>query len=158
MLSNYNHIYFAIVVLAVSALLYGVNWFLSLKQNQVDDKLALFECGLSSFSQTRESYHVAFILIAILFLLFDLEISSLLLYSLVVYLTQGYGLAIVVIFTAILVVGFIYEYRTNALAIEKTHIKRLQKVSLYNAIRYDTLRKVKNIINNELYYGFYGRK
>lgn len=130
---NNTYIYFSIFVPILGALLFIVNKYLSVK-NVYSEKVSPFECGLSSFSQTRSSYHVAFILIAILFLPFDLEISSLLPYSLVLYLTHSYGLTIIIIFTLLLIVGFCYEFNTNALTINKNHIKMLSKNNLYNNI------------------------
>lgn len=130
---NISYLIYAVLILVVALLLFVVNKYLSLK-NVYNDKVSLFECGLSSFNQTRSSYLVAFILIAILFLLFDLEISSLLLYSLVLYLTNSYGLTIVILFTIILIFGFCYEFNTNALKIKKTHVKSLNKNNLFNTI------------------------
>ena len=128
---NNTYIYFSILVPILSAILFIVNKYFSVK-NIYNEKVSPFECGLSSFNQTRSSYHVAFILIAILFLPFDLEISSLLPYSLVLYLTHSYGLTIIIIFTLLLIVGFCYEFNTNALHIKKNNIKMLSKNNLYN--------------------------
>jgi len=130
---NNTYIYFSILVPILSAILFIVNKYFSMK-NPYNEKLTAFECGLSSFNQTRSSYNVAFILIAILFLPFDLEISSLLPYSLVLYLTHSYGLIIIVIFTLLLIVGFCYEFNTNALTIKKNNVKMLSKNNLYNNI------------------------
>lgn len=117
---NNSYLIFAGLIPVISLLLFGVNKFFSIK-NVYSKKISPFECGLSSFNQTRSSYHVAFILIAILFLPFDLEISTILPYGLVLYLTDSYGLTIVIIFILLLVFGFIYEYNTNALSIKKSY-------------------------------------
>lgn len=131
---NNSYLIFAGLIPIVSIVLFALNKFVSLK-NIYNQKISPFECGLSSFSQTRSSYHVAFILIAILFLPFDLEISSILPYSLVLYLTNSYGLTILILFTLILVFGFIYEYNTNALSIRKNHIKHINKINTLNSLK-----------------------
>ena len=130
---NYSYLIFAGLVPVIGLLLFGVNKYLSLK-NTYNQKISPFECGLTSFVQTRSSYHVAFILIAVLFLPFDLEISNLLPYSLVLYITNSYGLTIIILFTMILIFGFAYEFNTNALSIKKNHIKLLNKQNLATSI------------------------
>lgn len=109
------YIYFILIPI-VSQLLLGINLLLSYN-NTYSDKTIPFECGLSSFNQTRAAFSVSFILIAILFLPFDLEVSSILPYSLALYYTNSYGLTIIIIFIIILAIGFIYEYCTKALHI-----------------------------------------
>jgi len=131
---NNSYLIFAGLIPVISLLLFGVNKFFSIK-NVYSKKISPFECGLSSFNQTRSSYHVAFILIAILFLPFDLEISTILPYGLVLYLTDSYGLTIVIIFILLLVFGFIYEYNTNALSIKKNHIKNNNKIKTLNSLK-----------------------
>lgn len=131
---NNSYLIFAGLVPVLSLVLFGVNKYFSIK-NAYNQKISPFECGLSSFNQTRSSYNVAFILIAILFLPFDLEISSLLPYSLVLYFTNSYGLTIVILFTLLLIVGFTYEFNTNALSIKKNHIKIKNKVNVLNTLK-----------------------
>lgn len=138
---NNSYLIFALLVPVISLLLFGINKYFSIK-NIYNQKISPFECGLSSFNQTRSSYNVAFILIAILFLPFDLEISSLLPYSLVLYLTNSYGLMIIIIFTILLIFGFAYEFNTNALSIKKNHIKILNKSSTLRSL------KINHFINN----------
>ncbi|ANB10910.1 NADH dehydrogenase subunit 3 (mitochondrion) [Sugiyamaella lignohabitans] len=126
------YIYFMLMPI-VSQLLLGINLLLSYN-NTYNDKTIPFECGLSSFNQTRSAFSVSFILIAILFLPFDLEVSSILPYSLALNPSQGggsYGLSIIIIFISILAIGFIYEYRTNALHI-KNPSRDTRIPSLYN--------------------------
>ena len=131
---NNSYLILAGLIPIISILLFGLNKLFSVK-NVYNQKISPFECGLSSFNQTRSSYHVAFILIAILFLPFDLEISSILPYSLVLYLTNSYGLTIVVLFILLLIFGFIYEYNTNALSINKNHIKNDNKIKTLNTLK-----------------------
>lgn len=127
--TSYLYIYWIILVVIVGVALLLINYYLSTK-DAYNEKLSPFECGLYSFNQTRSSYSVGFILIAILFLPFDLEISSILPYSLVLYFTNSYGLMIMVIFVLILLWGFYYELKNNALKMKKEHIKTLVKRNL----------------------------
>jgi NADH-ubiquinone oxidoreductase chain 3 len=145
LLTSYTIYIYFILIPIVSQLLLGINLLLSYN-NTYSDKTIPFECGLSSFNQTRAAFSASFILIAILFLPFDLEVSSILPYSLALNPSQGsgsYGLSIIIIFILILAIGFIYEYRTNAL-----HIKNPSR-----DVRIPTLNNVKPILSNVTYDG-----
>lgn len=122
MFNNYTLQIFFILIPIVALALLTINILLS-ENNVYADKLGPFECGLSSFNQTRIAFSVSFILVAILFLPFDLEISSILPYSLNLYNTNGYGLTVIILFISILTIGFVYEINKNALKIVK-HNKR----------------------------------
>ena len=121
---TYNTFIYIILIPILGLLLLIVNILFSTKDTY-NAKTDPFECGLSSWQQTRAAYHVSFTLIAILFLPFDLEVSSILPYAINLYTTNGYGLSIIIIFTIILSIGFIYEYQKGALNIPKNHIKPL---------------------------------
>ena len=97
--------------------------------NSYSDKTGPFECGLSSFTQTRIAFTVSFILIAILFLPFDLEVTSLLPYSLALYHSNSYGLTIIILFLVLLTIGFIFEINNNALYIVKNNISVHRKAN-----------------------------
>lgn len=90
------------------------NYFLSV--NKPDNlKISPFECGFSSFSQTRNPFHIHFFLIGILFLVFDIEIALIYPYLVSSYNNESYGLIGVILFLAILTIGFIFEIGRNAL-------------------------------------------
>lgn len=76
-----------------------------------------FECGFDSFKQSNNPVPIPFILIALLFLPFDLEVSSMLPYIISSYLVGNYGLIFFVLFLLILVVGFVYELGSNAISL-----------------------------------------
>lgn len=124
-----------LLIPVVSLVLLIVNVLLS-TNNNYSDKGIPFECGLSSFQQTRMAFNVSFILIAILFLPFDLEISSILPYSINLYHISSYGLIIIFLFIFILTIGLKYEYSSNALIINKNNIK-----SIYNNYIYKNNKK-----------------
>lgn len=83
------------------------------------DKTGPYECGFDSFRQSRTTYSIQFILIAILFLPFDLELTSILPYTLSSYLTNSYGLYILLLFLLALIIGFIMEINLKAIYITK---------------------------------------
>ena len=105
-----------ILVPILGGLLLVLNFFLSLS-NPDNEKIASFECGFSAFSQTRTRFSVAFYLVGILFLLFDLEIILIFPYALSAYNNEAYGLIIVLIFILVLTLGFIFEFGKGALKI-----------------------------------------
>lgn len=142
---NNLYIYYILIIIIIGLILYYINKYLSDKIIY-NEKLSPFECGLSSFNQSRSTFNVIFIIIAILFLPFDLEISSLLPYSLVLYLTNIYGLIIIIIFTSLLIIGLIYEYKTKIILINKKHIKSLNKYNLYNYIKLKYFYKLSILI------------
>lgn len=83
------------------------------------DKTGPYECGFDSFRQSRTTYSIQFILIAILFLPFDLELTSILPYTLTIYQTNVYGLYILLLFLLALIIGFIMEINLKAIYITK---------------------------------------
>nr|YP_003935031.1 NADH dehydrogenase subunit 3 [Groenewaldozyma salmanticensis]ADO51055.1 NADH dehydrogenase subunit 3 [Groenewaldozyma salmanticensis] len=118
--SNNNLIIYTAVIFVLASILLIVNIIFSVYDN-TSDKSGSFECGLTSFSQTRVSYAITFIIIAILFLPFDLEISTILPYSLTLFNLKSFGLIILIIFISLLTVGFIVEFKTKSINIPKNH-------------------------------------
>ncbi|CAN0484688.1 unnamed protein product [Hapterophycus canaliculatus] len=127
---NFNNTLYIFILLipVVSLVLLIVNILFS-ETNSYSDKTGPFECGLSSFTQTRIAFTVSFILIAILFLPFDLEVTSLLPYSLALYHSNSYGLTIIILFLVLLTIGFIFEINNNALYIVKNNISVHRKAN-----------------------------
>jgi NADH-quinone oxidoreductase subunit A len=78
-------------------------------------KLSPYECGFEAFEDARMKFDVRYYLIAILFILFDLEIAFLFPWAVVLRDIGLFGFVAMMIFLAILVVGFIYEWRKGAL-------------------------------------------
>ena len=79
------------------------------------EKLSPYECGFEAFEDARMKFDVRYYLVAILFILFDLEIAFLFPWAVVFNEIGTFGFVAMVIFLAILVVGFIYEWRKGAL-------------------------------------------
>lgn len=74
-----------------------------------------YECGFEAFEDARMKFDVRYYLIAIIFILFDLEISFLLPWAIIYKMLGLYGFVIMSIFLLILIIGFIYVWKKGAL-------------------------------------------
>ena len=79
------------------------------------EKLSPYECGFEAFEDARMKFDVRYYLVAILFILFDLEIAFLFPWAVVIPDIGFFGYAAMMVFLAILVVGFVYEWKKGAL-------------------------------------------
>jgi NADH-quinone oxidoreductase subunit A len=79
------------------------------------EKLSPYECGFEAFEDSRMKFDVRYYLVAILFIIFDLEIAFLFPWAVVLDKVGMAGFAAMVVFLGILVVGFIYEWKKGAL-------------------------------------------
>jgi NADH-quinone oxidoreductase subunit A len=84
-------------------------------QNPDAAKLSAYECGFEAFEDARIKFDVRFYLVAILFIIFDLEVAFLFPWAISIGTIGLFGFWSMVIFLSILVVGFIYEWRKGAL-------------------------------------------
>ena len=80
-----------------------------------DKKNSPYECGFEAFEDARMKFDVRYYLVAILFILFDLEIAFLFPWAVVLQEIGLFGYLSMMVFLAILVVGFIYEWMKGAL-------------------------------------------
>ena len=78
-------------------------------------KLSPYECGFEAFEDARMKFDVRYYLVAILFILFDLEIAFLFPWAVVLPEIGFFGFAAMMVFLAVLVVGFVYEWKKGAL-------------------------------------------
>jgi NADH-ubiquinone oxidoreductase chain 3 len=102
-------IIFFIVIPVLVLILLGLNLLLA-THNPDPEKVSQYECGFITINgQTRLPFNIQFYLIAILFLIFDLEIFYLVPLTVSMYYISIYGLSIFFIFFIILTIGFIYE-------------------------------------------------
>jgi NADH-quinone oxidoreductase subunit A len=74
-----------------------------------------YECGFEAFDDSRMQFDVRYYLVAILFIIFDLEIAFLFPWAVSLDAIGGFGLLAMAVFLLILVVGFIYEWKKGAL-------------------------------------------
>jgi NADH-quinone oxidoreductase subunit A len=79
------------------------------------EKLSPYECGFEAFEDARMKFDVRYYLVAILFILFDLEIAFLFPWAVVINEIGFAGFAAMMVFLGILVVGFVYEWMKGAL-------------------------------------------
>jgi NADH-quinone oxidoreductase subunit A len=119
MLENYFPVllFFAIgTVVGVGALI-GSRVFNTLLGNQKPDaeKLSPYECGFEAFEDARMKFDVRYYLVAILFILFDLEIAFLFPWAVVLQEIGWFGFVSMFVFLGILVIGFVYEWKKGAL-------------------------------------------
>jgi NADH-quinone oxidoreductase subunit A len=80
-----------------------------------EEKLSPYECGFEAFDDSRMKFDVRYYLVAILFIIFDLEIAFLFPWAVSLDAVGTFGLLSMALFLAILVVGFIYEWKKGAL-------------------------------------------
>jgi NADH-quinone oxidoreductase subunit A len=105
---------FLVVAASIGVVLLLVGFFLA-PRNPDSEKRSPYECGFEAFEDARTKFDVRYYLVAILFIIFDLEIAFLFPWAVVF---QGMGLVPIVamtIFLGILVVGFAYEWKKGAL-------------------------------------------
>ena len=117
MLADYFPILlFIIVALAFGGVMIGVGWVLGPSRPD-SEKLSPYECGFEAFEDARMKFDVRYYLVAILFILFDLEIAFLFPWAAVVgeLGTWSVGFWSMMVFLGILVVGFVYEWMKGAL-------------------------------------------
>ena len=80
-----------------------------------DEKLSPYECGFEAFEDSRMKFDVRYYLVAILFIIFDLEIAFLFPWAVVLDQIGLFGFTAMAVFLGILVTGFIYEWKKGAL-------------------------------------------
>ncbi len=96
------------LVLVVASFIVGV-------QKPDSEKLSAYECGFDAFEDTRGQFDVRFYLVAILFIIFDLEVAFLFPWAITLGDTQIFGFWSMFVFLFILTIGFVYEWRKGAL-------------------------------------------
>ncbi|MDX1514339.1 MAG: NADH-quinone oxidoreductase subunit A [Gammaproteobacteria bacterium] len=115
MLQNYLPILiFIIVGLGLGAVMILAGSLLGPRRPD-SEKLSPYECGFEAFEDSRMKFDVRYYLVAILFIIFDLEIAFLFPWAVVLDQIGMFGFLAMVVFLAILVVGFIYEWKKGAL-------------------------------------------
>ena len=105
---------FILVGIAIGGVLLGLGSLVSPSRPD-PDKLSPYECGFEAFEDARMKFDVRYYLVAILFILFDLEIAFLFPWAVVLQEIGFFGFMAMVVFLGILVVGFVYEWMKGAL-------------------------------------------
>ena len=107
-------IIFLFMALGLSIGFIAIN-FLAAPNNPDAEKLSAYECGFEAFDDSRMEFDVRFYLVAILFIIFDLEIAYLFPWAVSLSNIGIYGFWSMMIFLGILTIGFIYEWKKGAL-------------------------------------------
>jgi len=101
----------------LSGLLLGLNLFLAVHRPD-EAKVSQYECGFLPLpGQTRATFQIHFMIVALLFLIFDLEILLLFPLALSLYNVSTYGFTIAIIFFLVLTIGFILEIGSGAISL-----------------------------------------
>jgi NADH-quinone oxidoreductase subunit A len=102
------------VAAAIGLALLVVPFLVAFKQPD-PEKLSAYECGFNAFDDARMKFDVRFYLVAILFIIFDLEVSFLFPWAVAFGKLGAYGFWSMMAFLAVLTIGFIYEWKKGAL-------------------------------------------
>ena len=114
-LLNYLPLVVFVGVAAVIGLALLIAPFLVAFQQPDAEKLSAYECGFNAFDDARMKFDVRFYLVAILFIIFDLEVAFLFPWAVALGDIGLFGFWSMMLFLAVLTVGFIYEWRKGAL-------------------------------------------
>ena len=89
--------------------------FILARQNPDSEKLSPYECGFAAFDDARRKFDVRFFLVALLFIIFDLEVAFLFAWAVSLAKIGAFGFWSMMGFLGILTIGFIYEWKKGAL-------------------------------------------
>ncbi len=115
MLENYLPILIFLLVTAVMGSVFIILGKLLGPSRPDAEKNSPYECGFEAFEDSRMKFDVRYYLVAILFIIFDLEIAFLFPWAIVLDQIGVFGLLAMAVFIAVLVIGFIYEWKKGAL-------------------------------------------
>ncbi|SCZ37741.1 NADH-quinone oxidoreductase subunit A [Afifella marina DSM 2698] len=111
--------YLPIVIFIALALVIGlallVSPFIVAHSAPDPEKLSAYECGFNAFDDARMKFDVRFYLVAILFIIFDLEVAFLFPWAVAFHTVGWFGFWSMMVFLAVLTIGFVYEWKKGAL-------------------------------------------
>jgi len=119
MIEDFLKDYLSIIIFIFVALVLSIGFiilnFIFSPKNPDPEKLSAYECGFEAFSDSRMEFDVRFYLVAILFIIFDLEIAFLFPWAISLGNLGSLGFWSMIIFLFVLTVGFVYEWKKGAL-------------------------------------------
>ncbi|MDB9743781.1 NADH-quinone oxidoreductase subunit A [Pelagibacteraceae bacterium] len=119
MIYNFLSEYLSIIIFLFIAFFLSIGFvllnFLVAPSNPDPEKLSAYECGFEPFDDSRIEFDVRFYLVAILFIIFDLEIAFLFPWAISLSEIGAMGFWSMMIFLGVLTIGFIYEWKKGAL-------------------------------------------
>jgi NADH-quinone oxidoreductase subunit A len=115
LLLNYLPIFIFMVIGVVVGLIAPILGYLLGPKRPNPEKLSAYECGFPPFNDARSPFDVRFYLVAILFVIFDLETAFLVPWAVVFRQIGWFGMSAMGMFLGLLTIGFIYEWKKGAL-------------------------------------------
>ena len=115
LLNNYLTIIIFLAIALILSLGFLVLNFAFSPKNPDPEKLSAYECGFEPFNDSRMEFDIRFYLVAILFIIFDLEIAFLFPWAITLCNLGLFGFFSMMLFLFILTIGFIYEWKKGAL-------------------------------------------
>tara|TARA_B110000438_G_C15733560_1_gene615268 strand:+ start:77 stop:445 length:369 start_codon:yes stop_codon:yes gene_type:complete len=119
MLTNFLQDYLSIIIFLFVALILSfafiITNFIFSPKNPDPEKLSAYECGFEALGDSRMEFDVRFYLVAILFIIFDLEIAFLFPWAISLGKIGSLGFWSMMIFLSVLTIGFVYEWKKGAL-------------------------------------------
>ena len=119
MYTDFLNNYLTIIIFLGISLILSIGFIvlnlLASPKNPDPEKLSAYECGFEPFNDSRMEFDIRFYLVAILFIIFDLEIAFLFPWAITLGNIGIFGFVSMMIFLSILTVGFIYEWKKGAL-------------------------------------------
>ena len=114
-LNNYLTIIIFLAIALILSLGFLILNFAFSPKNPDPEKLSAYECGFEPFNDSRMEFDIRFYLVAILFIIFDLEIAFLFPWAITLGNIGLFGFFSMMVFLFILTIGFIYEWKKGAL-------------------------------------------
>ena len=105
---------FVIFSVGLGCIILGLSYFIAI-QTPDSEKVSAYECGFEPFEDARNKFDVRFYIVAILFIIFDIEVVYLFPWSVSLYATNFQGFWAMMLFLIILIIGFVYEVFKGAL-------------------------------------------
>jgi NADH-quinone oxidoreductase subunit A len=105
---------FLVIAVGLSLVIVAAS-YLAARQRPDSEKLSPYECGFAPFDDARSKFDVRYYLVAILFIIFDLEVAFLFPWAVSLGAIGMFGFWSMMVFLAVLTVGFIYEWKKGAL-------------------------------------------
>ena len=105
---------FILFSIGLGCIILGLSYIIAI-QTPDSEKVSAYECGFEPFEDARNKFDVRFYIVAILFIIFDIEVVYLFPWSVSLYATGSKGFWAMMLFLIILVIGFVYEVFKGAL-------------------------------------------
>jgi NADH:ubiquinone oxidoreductase subunit 3 (subunit A) len=115
MIFEYLNLYILVILSLIISVVILTLSYLTIYQKLDSEKISAYECGFYPFEDARNKFDVRFYLVAILFIIFDLEVMYLVPWSVVLNLIGLLGFWSMMVFLIILIIGFVYEWQKGAL-------------------------------------------